>query len=234
MGKKNQQSRDQKRKAKLAERARRSGQTSSLAYTGTKYKRDELVRVFYRTEVGIYESFVVTQRTLTDRMVAGAATKLVLQLRQGPLSPLDNVEGVDHIAGQEDDLVIWNIRRNWQHLFQTEPHPGSKNLQGVLRTILGSISTWSTPGAQSQGYMHYLEGFLKRMGVSVELCSADRKPISPPPEDELLAIGRAWCGGDSRAAAEFQKLAEYLTRSGQAERVAEACQHVIGEAGGLR
>ena len=58
MSKNNRLSRDQKRKVKLKTRAALSRNNESLAYAGTKYKTDEYASIFYRTEVGIYESYV--------------------------------------------------------------------------------------------------------------------------------------------------------------------------------
>src|SRR5947207_12778197 len=97
-------SKDQKRKAKLAKRASRAPQPLAHAYSGNKYKTDELVPVFHRTEVGIYETFVMTNRQLTDRTVASALQKLVEQLRQGSLPPLDETGRVHQAGGTADDV----------------------------------------------------------------------------------------------------------------------------------
>src|SRR5438270_169153 len=82
MGRKNRLSRDQKRKAKLAKQAKKASPANSLAITGNRYKTEELLPVVMRTEVGIYEAYVMTGRTLTDHQVASALTKLVLQMRK--------------------------------------------------------------------------------------------------------------------------------------------------------
>src|SRR5437667_4650322 len=119
MAKKKRLSKDQKRKAKRIERASRGPLPLALAYKGNKYKTDELIPIFHRTEVGIYETYVMTDRQLTDRTVASALQKLVEQMRQGTLPPLEDTESVERVEGQEEDLIIWNIRRNWQDLFQT-------------------------------------------------------------------------------------------------------------------
>ena len=88
MGKHDRQSRDQKRKAKLKKRAERSRKHESLAYAGTRYKTDEYAPLFFRTEVGIYESYVMCDRELTDDEVEAAIERMVLQMRQGSLPPL--------------------------------------------------------------------------------------------------------------------------------------------------
>src|SRR5438094_7091005 len=82
-------SRDQKRKAKLAKRTRSLPGPLALAYHGDKYKRDEFVSTFLATETGIYESYLCTDRGLTDPLVAAALEKLIVQMRQGPLPPLE-------------------------------------------------------------------------------------------------------------------------------------------------
>jgi hypothetical protein len=230
MGKKSRLSRDQKRKAKLAKEAKRAQPHSSLAYEGNKYKTDELVPVFFHTEVGIYNSFLMTDKQLTDREVETAVEKLIVQMRQGVLPPLSQTAPGEHGEGDEADLVIWNIRRKWQELFQTETRPSAEKLIGVLRTTLGSINVRSSPSPESRGYLSYLRGFLKNMGVEVDEVSSEARSLPAPPEEELAAIGRAWClAGDSDAAAEFRDMAEKMMRSGQAEAVVEITQELMAE-----
>jgi DNA-binding SARP family transcriptional activator len=104
-------------------------------------------------------------------------------------------------------------------------------LIGVLRTILNSIDVWSTPGPNSVGYLHYIEGFLKKQGVTFEKQTPAGEVLEEPEEDELYLIGQEWCfEHDQAAAADFKELAEELIRSGQAERVTNICQRLIAEA----
>lgn len=232
MAKNNRLSRDQKRKAKQTERARRKPLAVSLAYTGDKYKTDELVPVHFHTEMGIYEAFVMSDRSLTDHMVTMALTSLIIQMRNGPLPPLEEKVYIDNTPGNTENLIIWNIRRNWQDLFQTQKNPGSEKMRGVLRTILGSITIWSSPVPQSRGYLHYIAGMLKKAGMSVKVYSEeDRKPILEPAEDELLSIGRKWCDGDDSAGDEFHQRIDHLIAAGQTERVIAITQYLVGEIG---
>jgi hypothetical protein len=120
-------------------------------------------------------------------------------------------------------------------LFRTEPHPGRDKLTGVLRTILGSIEMWSTPEPNSNGYLSYLEGFLKQVGVSGTQTSPEDEVLDDEPEeDDLITLGRAWCqGSDPEAAADFRALAENLIRSADPEaleEVAEVCQGLLNDA----
>ena len=65
----------------------------SLAYHGQKYKTAEYVGVIHRTEVGIYETYVMTNRTLTDDEVEADLERLILRMREGPLPPLAQAGG---------------------------------------------------------------------------------------------------------------------------------------------
>ena len=223
-------SHDQKRKAKLARRASKAPPVNSLAYTGNKFKTDELVPVFLSTETGIYESSVVTEQALTDADVQAALQELVLQLRHGPLTTQEYSDKITYTEGDEKGLVISNIRRNWIHMHYAGTRVGTEQLVGVLRTLLGSIEAWRSPSAQSRGYLHYLEGFLKKAGVKVDAYSSDFEPVPEPAEEKLLTIGRPWAEtGDPEAAERFRALADRMIRGGEGEQVVEACQRLIEE-----
>lgn len=170
MKKQNRRKLEKKRKAK---RDRRPAKRESLAYRGNKYRTEELVRVIFRTEVGIHETDVMTDRKTTDHTVRSALEKLILQVRTRTLPALEDTTHADYVRGEEEDLVIWNIRCNLHRLFQTEPHPGRDKLIGVLRTILGSIEVWGSINPASRGYLRYMEGFVKKLGVSVDECSPE-------------------------------------------------------------
>jgi hypothetical protein len=230
MGKNDRLSRDQKRKAKLKKRTARSRNNESLAYAGRKYKTDEYASIFYRTEVGIYESYVMCDRELTDDEVEAAIERLVLRLREGPLPPPGEMDVVTITEGGEEDLVIANIRRNWRIMGEKESLPGRDDLVGVLRTILHSIAIWRSQSLHSQGYLRYVEGFMKKLGVSVRRATSDFNPLPEPEEDPLLLIGRTWVAeGDEAAGADFADRVESLLRAGESGRVIDACQQLLGE-----
>ncbi len=228
---KDRRSRDQKRKNKLAKRNRKARQSVSLAYTGEKYKTDELIRVWMQTEIGIYESFVITDRKLLDQTVVTSLEKLIMRLRAGTLPPLTDEAVIDYEVGQEEDLVIENIRRRWELYFEDEWRPPKDKLIGVLRTILGSIETMRSPSPRSQSYMRHIAGFLtKKLGISVKRVSADMQPLPEPEEDELLRLGHRWTEDeDQDAKADFYELASDRMSNGQAERVINACHQLLGE-----
>src|SRR5512142_3498328 len=220
MSKYDRLSRDQKRKAKLKKRAERARKHESLAYAGKKYKTDEYAPLFFRTEVGIYESYVMSDRVLTDDEVETAIEHLVTLMRQGPLPPLSETGSMTLTEGDEEELVIANIRRNWQIMAEEGALPGRDDLIGVLRTILHSIEVWRSQSLHSQGYLRYNEGFMKKLGVSVRQARPDFTPLPEPEEDPLLLIGRAWVAeGDKVARAQFADQVESLLRAGENERV---------------
>src|SRR3954453_20212581 len=114
MGKHDRHSRDQKSTAKLKKRAERARKHGSLAYAGPKYKTDEYAPLFCRTEVGIYESYVMCDRELTDDEVEAAIQRMLLLLRQGARPPVHEAETLTVPDGGSQDLVLPNLRRNWQ------------------------------------------------------------------------------------------------------------------------
>jgi len=228
---KDRHSRDQKRKKKLEERKRKARPTESLAYMGEKYKSIELVQTWIHTEIGIYETYVITDRQLLDQTVVASLESLIRQIRAGTLPPREERSEINYDVGKEESLVIENIRRNWANHFANEWKPPRDKLIGVLRSILGSIEKVRGPGPRSQSYMRHIEGFLtKKLGVSVKTYSQDMEPLPEPPEDELLTLGRQWISDESQeTAVEFQELVDSLLKTGAADRVLHCCHQLIGE-----
>ena len=180
MGKNDRLSRDQKRKAKLKKRAAKSRKHESLAYTGSKYKTGAYANVCFRTEIGIYESFVMLDRELTDDDVEAAIETLVLRMREGPLPPLGESHELTMSEDGEEELISENIRRNWRILAEEGSLPSRDDLIGVLRSILHSISIWRSKSLHSRSYLTYIEGFLKKLGVSVEQADENFNPLPAP------------------------------------------------------
>lgn len=223
--------RDRKRKKRLAKEKRKARQTESLAYMGEKYKADKLIPAWLHTEIGIYQTYVMTDRKLLDQTVASSLENLVRMMRAGTLPQFSETDEIHYEVGREEDLLIENVRRCWADHFATEWRPPKEQLIGVLRTILGSIQKVKAPGPRSQSYLKHIAGFLtKKIGVSVKALSADRKPLPEPQEDGLVRLGREWTAdGNPEARAEFFELATDLIRSGQAGRVIDACHLLAGE-----
>ncbi len=228
---KDRRSRDQKRRDKLAKRKLRSPEPVSLAYMGRKFQTDELVPTFMYTEIGIYETYVITDRKLLDSTVVAALEKLIRQMRAGTLPPLTDTDEINYQVGQEEEFLIENIRRSWEHHFQEEWQPPRDKLIGVLRSTLGSIEKVRVPGPRSQAYLHHIAGFLtKKLGVSVKQVSADMKPLPEPAEDELVQLGHQWVRESNQdARSEFYELASHLIEGGHADRVINGCHLLMGE-----
>ena len=225
------ESHDQRRKKKLAEERRKARQNQSSAYLGEKYKTDELIPTWMHTEIGIYQTYVMSDRKLLDQTVVDALEQLIGRMRAGPLPPLPEAAEIRYETGREEDLVIEAIRRSWADHFATERRPPRDDLIGVLRTILGSIQKVKAPGPRSQSYLHHIAGFLtKQLGVSVRAFSADGKPLPEPEDGELVRLGRQWsAGGATEARTGFLELVTHLLKTGQARRVVDACHQVLGE-----
>jgi hypothetical protein len=178
--------REKKRKKDLAEKKRKARSSTSLAYMGEKYKKDELIPAWMHAEIGIYQIYVMTERRIFDQTVVSAVERLVRQMRAGSLPPLPEPNEVRYQVGLEEDLLIENIRRSWAAHFANEWRPPRDDLIGVLRTILGSIEKVRAPGPRSQHYLRHIAEFLtKKIGISMKLVPADRKPLGLPKEDEV-------------------------------------------------
>ncbi len=153
------------RKAREKRLARRQ-QQAPLAYTGRKYHTEELVPLHLATETAIFASHLRSSGTLTDRQVRHALERLILDIRRGvPVVPSERPEAIDYVQGEEENLVLDHIRREYYRFFQTKPDPGRDTLVGVLRSLLGSIDAHTTVNPQSRGYLEFLEDFLAQTGM---------------------------------------------------------------------
>ena len=177
------------RKKKLEAAKLRAHQAQSLVYTGEKYKKDKLIPTWMNTEIGIYQTYVMTDRKIIDQTVATALETLIRQMRAGELPPLPESTVIHYEQGQEVNLVIENIRRSWAAHYATAWRPPNDDLIGVLRTILGSMEKVQSPGPGSQGYLRHIAGFLtKQLGVTVKSISTERKPLPEPESGELVRL----------------------------------------------
>ena len=160
---KDRRTHDQKRKAKLAERAKKQRQNASLAYTGTKYQADRWVPHVQHTELAIYETIRLSERRLTNDQVEKALIHLIAQLRAGmhPLLPEGEPEVV-FASGQEVEFLVRNIRRRWGILFEQWGPTPTDDLIGILRTLLNSIEAHAWHRGAESGYLAFLESFVQR------------------------------------------------------------------------
>jgi hypothetical protein len=232
MSRRDKLSHNQRRKRKLAERSKNE---PIQAYAGNKYKSEKYVEAIMKAEVGIYESYVITERQLTDWDVKNSLEHLIRELGGEKPKPTDGPQAKNE-AGEEEDLIAWRIKDQWKQLFADRPRHSNADLAGVLRTILGSVQTWSRPTPDSRAYLHYIEGFLGQMGVSVELLNprneqGEEDRSAAVDEEELVKLGDAWLAShdpaDKRA---FEAKAKELLANRQPGVVVEVCQNLIGKA----
>jgi hypothetical protein len=165
---------------KLKKRDERSHKPESLAYHGKKYRTDEYIPIIFQTEIGIYESHVMCDRTLTDDEVEAGLVGLIGLLREGTDLAVTPGQEVTVTPEDRQELVIECIRFRWQRLQDRGELPGRDELVGILRTILSSLETWRSKNMHAQGYLRFLEGFLKGSGVNVRMARGSPAALEGP------------------------------------------------------
>lgn len=156
-------SHDQKRKAKLAKRARKEGPQESLPqpYEGERYRQPEWTTPVFATEKAIYEAIVLSDRTLTNQKVNAALVKLIQYLRRGqPILLEADAPAVEYSAENAVEYLTWNMRRHWGELFHKHGPVAREHLDGILRTLLYSMEAqaWARPGGYVDFLYHFLSG----------------------------------------------------------------------------
>ena len=158
-------SRDQKRKAKLAEREKRSRAVEVFTpYSGHKYYSDHWTPVVYATERGIYDVILESKRALTNAQVGRALELLIDHLRSGGPPAIGNEEAaVPFSTGNAAECVFYNIRRSWRQMIDEGRVVAAADLIGIARTLLYSIEAHGSKTGQARGYVAFLEDFLQPM-----------------------------------------------------------------------
>ena len=248
MSKKDPRKLAKKRKAELQRRKERE-RGVVLPYHGWTYKTDEFTPLYHATESGIRDADLASQRTLVDWNVRRALEKMVLRIRQCTLLPNSEQRPVDVAEAEPDERVIEQVRRRWYVYFLGGgPYPGRDAMVGVLRTLLGSMETWTTHGSQSRGYLEFVEDFIERAGVRplaheiLDAAEDDEWDEDGPDEEEpyplkvatpdeiVLVAGRAWIREGHQGAREFfEELVSRLLAEGFRQEVAEACDELMQE-----
>jgi len=223
-----------RKKRKELQRRRKAGLQELRPYYGNKYRKEKYILATMRAETGIYETHVMTDRELTDRDVEATLKRLIRELHSGPYQPAEQRDEVEVELSSERELLHWNIKRNWDDLFTEHPGHSNSELVGILRTILGSVETWSTPSTDSRGYLNYIEGFLTQAGVRVERLPIEDEEWAEEGEmsdqEYLLDLGLEWVDTWNEAVKrEFFDEVEAMLDEGQAEEVINACQYLIGQ-----
>jgi len=177
MGQMNRRKQLKKERKAREKRLEHRQQQAPLAYTGRKYHTEALVPLHLATETAIFAADLACDGELTDRQVRRAVERLIIDIRRGvPPAPNELPGEMVYRQGEEEKLLIDHIRSRYYDFFQTEPDPGRDNLIGVLRSVLASIDVRTSINAQSRGYLEFLEDFLARAGVSVEVKDVPCEP----------------------------------------------------------
>lgn len=155
-------SRDQKRKAKLAERDKRSRELDVFTpYSGRKYQADCWTPVVFVTERAIYDVILESNRELTNSHVRRALELLIDHLRRGgPPGIGDGEEAIPFSAGHASECVFFNVRKAWLAIANHGRTVATTDLIGIARTLLHSIEARGHHTGQSRGYVAFLEEFM--------------------------------------------------------------------------
>jgi hypothetical protein len=174
---KDKRSHDQKRKAKLAKRTQHQA-ADVTPFEGKKYQAPRWALIVTQTEMGVYEVILWTGHRLTNQHAEAAFIQLVRQLRMG-LSPMlaEGEPPVVYTPGNEPEFLIWNIRRNWSIHFEERGIVAVEDLIGILRTLLYSIEAHAWNTGPTKGYVHFIEGYMRRLGAPRFI----PPPPAPPP-----------------------------------------------------
>ncbi|MCA8999635.1 MAG: hypothetical protein KDA80_21750 [Planctomycetaceae bacterium] len=172
---KDKRTRDQKRKAKLAQKAKQRIKEASVAYHGEKYRTERFVPLWLEAEIGIYEVFLLSDRMLDDAKTYEALTSLVKDLRKGPLSQFAEVDNmvIDHgnLSQSVRENVIFKVRT----FLDEQVGYTRDDIIGSLRSILGSMEKVSNCHAGCRDYMKHIEKFLRdEIGVSIDEISKEQ------------------------------------------------------------
>jgi hypothetical protein len=196
------------------------------------YKKEKYILAIMEAEKGIYESFIASDRQLTDAEVGRALRRLATDLLEQGYQPVEDSGQVK--MENRESLLLWCIRRNWSDLFRRQPRHSDEDLAGLLRVPLDSLEVWVTPEPDSRGYLYYLEGFITHTGVKVQPLDVDGRPIPEEDTEEirLMALGRNWLLRSNEAAGRaFRQRVEELLAEKKPGPVIHACQYLIGYTG---
>ncbi len=167
-------SRDQKRKAKLAERDQRSRELEVFTpYSGRKYHAGSWSPVVFATEQAIHDVILESKRELINSHVQKALVLLIDHLRNGgPPGIGDEEEIVPYSTGHAAESVFFNVREAWRTLADNGQVVAVSDFIGIARTLLHSIEAHARNTSRPGGYVRFLEGFIPQASqTQTILCS---------------------------------------------------------------
>lgn len=161
---------ERKRKEKELQKRQKMLARQPLAIATDQFRKPRLAPVWLHTETAIFEIYIATSKGISDQTVIAAIERLIRQMQAGPLPPLEVESSLVHRPGQEEDLIIENIRRRWAPLLEAENRPSKDDFIGVLRSMLGTINQQKSPLPHSVGYLRYIGAFLEdKIGIKTIL-----------------------------------------------------------------
>lgn len=216
-----------RRKRKRAKRGRRSPKTKN-------YRTEKYIEYIFHAELGIFQAATVLPE-LTDGEVLNALEKLVARIRSSGLPRLREQ------PADTDDIIAWLIVRGWEDLFQRQGRLSQRDMVGVLNTVIESAQTHvSTPARRS--YLNYLEKFMQRAGVSLEVVPADEFEFEDEATEEelfydfdrmsLAELGDLMVREPDLLGVDdaFENRAHAHMRDGRADEVIAICRPLLEEA----
>lgn len=188
------QSHAQKRKAKLKKREEKKSRVSRPEPYFGRYWREkpDCALLLFRTEQAIILAWQISVLgdgfSLCDDDAVEAVETLILQLRAGRLAIPVPGDGSDALPVDSDspaELICRMILREWQEHSSTHNLPGRDDMVGVLRTVLGSISSVRVDHPGSTRYLRFVSDWMKNeLGVMPQAVRADD-------QETLRAMGLA-------------------------------------------
>jgi len=167
-------SRDQKRKAKLAERDKRSRPLEVFTpYSGRKYQVGRWTPVVFATEQAIHDVILESKRELLNSHVQKALVLLIDHLRNGGPPGMGDAEAtVPYSTGDAAECVFFNVRKAWRTLADDGQVVAAADFIGIARTLLYSIEAHASNTSRPGGYVRFLEDFIPQASqTQTILCS---------------------------------------------------------------
>ena len=162
-------SRDQKRKAKLAERDKRSRELEVFTpYSGRKYQADSWTPIVFATERAIHEVILESHRELMNSHVQKALMLLIDHLRNGGPPGIGDAEvPVRYMTGHAAECVFFSVRKAWRTLADNGEIVAAADFIGIARTLLYSIEAHGHNTSRPGGYVRFLEGFIPQASQTI-------------------------------------------------------------------
>jgi hypothetical protein len=188
----------QKRKEKLKKRAEKKPRSNRPEpYFGQHWRQHpDCVNTLLAAEMGISSVWQLRGHRwdLCDDDVVEGVESLILRLRSGQRL-LPDPDAFDHLPDPRQwesnaDLFADMILRQWYPILKRGQLPGREDLIGILRTILGSISSVRVERPKSTRYLQFVTESLKEDYIFEITPVAEGMTISEIDNDGSQVIGR--------------------------------------------